>query len=276
MKKIFALSALLLIFSASTYSVDPRAEGKAREYKGYDELITNISEVPYGNGTYYWVEYSKNLMYSGALVIDDKYGAVSEPGTLNSFVIADIIHKNYPPDTASQWRQFSDYFFSMASAHAQYGRPGLANDSKEIAVLLNRSSYDLGRSVASFSPADARDYMAIESLAAEKMDAAYADTINYSEKDSPYLKEYKDSLTNIKKILSGNSDSLLKSSKTLTDNMLQRIGSKANQGSTDMILMSLAAVLLVFVIVMKVRRSRSSKPPQHPRASSVGQSSGRP
>lgn len=274
MEKLYTALVLSLIITA--YALDGRVEERARQYKGYDELLSNVSVVSYGNATYYWVEYEKNLMYSGALVVDGNYSAVSDVNVIKSFVIGDMIRKNYPKNTASQWQQFSGYFSSMASAFSQGRTERLANDSREIADMLSKSSYLLNRSIDSFAPADAEEYMNTESRIVEKMDAAYQNTLNYSEKDSAYLKEYRESLLNIRRILSENHEGLVKSGDYLAGNIRMRVVSDKNRTAMEALLIAMTILLILFILFMKFRRSRSSRQPQHPQASSGESLLGRP
>lgn len=274
MEKLYTALVLSLIITA--YALDGRVEERARQYKGYDELLSNVSVVSYGNATYYWVEYEKNLMYSGALVVDGNYSAVSDVNVIRSFVVADLMRKNYPKNTASQWQQFSGYFSSMASAFSQGKTERLANDSKEIADMLSKSSYLLNRSIDSFAPADAEEYMNTESRIVEKMDAAYQNTLNYSEKDSAYLKEYRESLLNIRRILSENHEGLVKSGDYLAGNIRMRVVSDKNRTAMEALLIAMTILLILFILFMKFRRSRSSRQPQHPQASSGESLLGRP
>ena len=67
---IACITLSTLIFP-TTSKVPQGIKDIANEYRGYDEIVSNITTLKYKNRTYYRVEYTKTLMYSGALLIDE-------------------------------------------------------------------------------------------------------------------------------------------------------------------------------------------------------------
>ena len=251
------------------FSIPREIENKASKYKGYDELISNITLVKYKNETYYWVEYSRTLMYSGSLLLDENSHPVRDKKILLIFSIADIIHKNFRKENVEQLREFSQYYSSLANNIRDLS-PELANDSRGISKLLLRSSQYLEKSINSFSPQDTENYLYQESKLIKKMQLAYQNSLSIKEtENSVILKNYQDSLVNIFGVIEGNRENLLKSGDYMSQNIQSRISSEDKRRETEMILIVITILLLIFVFFLRrPKRWHSSKHPQPPLGSS--------
>jgi len=84
MRRFIIFAAVLVCLAAQCIALDDWVEKKAAEYRGYDELIGSITEVGYGNRTYYFVSYTKAFMPSGYLLFDSG-GVVEDPALLRLF-----------------------------------------------------------------------------------------------------------------------------------------------------------------------------------------------
>lgn len=252
-EKIIALTVLILL-SCCAYALDAGVEKKAAQYKGYDEMLNSITPVEYKNRTYYWVDYTRNLMPSGGLLLDNKTEPVEDMETLKLFAEADIIRKNYPPSSVEQWMQFSDYFSSASQAFAQRS-PALSNDSGRIAGLLAYAAVYLNGSINYFSPEYAEKYLYYEERAMDEMSAAYERTPS-QDQSNPYLSEYLDSLKNIRLILQNNRDGIDKAATYTAEVMQERVDAEKNRAATDMSMIGAAALLAVFVLFFIRRRKK--------------------
>jgi hypothetical protein len=252
-EKIIALT-VLIILSCCAYALDAGVEKKAAQYKAYDELLNGITPVEYKNQTYYWVEYTRNLMPSGGLLLDNKTEAVEDMETLKLFAEADMIRKNYPPSSVEQWMQFSNYFSSASQAFAK-SSPAFSNDSGRIAGLLAYAAVYLNGSINYFSPEYAEKYLYYEEKAMDEMSAAYERTSS-SDPNNPYLTEYRDSLKNIRSILQNNRDGIDKASNYTAEVMQERVAAEKNRPATDMYMIEAAVLLAVFVFFFIRRRKK--------------------
>lgn len=241
----------LVVLAAPAFAVDADVAEKANRYKGYDELISNITAVEYKNRTYYYVTYSKSLTYSGTLLLDDKAQPVTDLQTLRLFVIADMMHKNYPPEAADQWRGFSKYFGSMASAFRDLHLTTLSDDAGEVSGLLLASSDYMEACIMSFSPDDADSYLSTESKLLTKVDSAYQNSLNYSDSQASYVEDYRNSLTDLRTLLSENSAGLANAGDYMAGNMHSRLLSEEDRPFTETVLIALAALVIVFVLSIK-------------------------
>ncbi len=251
-EKILALT-VLLILSGCSHALDQAVEKKAAQYKGYDELLSSITPVEYKNHTYYWVDYTRNLMPSGGLLLDNNTEPVEDLETLKLFAEADMIRKNYPESSVGQWMQFSNYFSSASQAFAQ-SDPVLSNESRRIADLLAYSAVYLNGSIKSFSPGYAAEYLSYEEKALNELSAAYERTTPSD--SNPYMNEYRDSLKNIRSILQNNRDGIDKASNYTAEVMQERVAAEKSRSTADMSMIGAAALLAVFVLFFIRRRKK--------------------
>lgn len=251
----------LIILATVTFSIPQEIESKANEYKGYDEFITNISIVQYKNKTYYWVEYSRTLMYSGSILMDQDFQIVKDDKTLLIFSIAEIINKNFKKENVEQLREFSQYYESLANNIYDPSIKPLANDSREISNLLSKSSEYLEKSINSFSPQDTENYLYQESRLINKMQLAYQNSLSIkeTEKNSIILRNYQDSLAKILEALKENRENLLKSGNSMSQNIQSRISSKDKGSETETILIVITILLLTFVFFIRRYKKPSAK-----------------
>ena len=250
-EKIIALTALILL-SCCSYALDAEIAKKAVQYKSYDELLNSITPVEYKNRTYYWVDYTRNLMPSGGLLLDNETKPVENPETLKLFAEADMIRKNYPASSVEQWMQFSDYFNAASNSFAQE-RPVLSNDSRRIAELLTYSAVYLNGSIKYFSPEYTEKYLFYEGKAMDEMTAAYE--TSSSDQNSANLNEYRDSLKNIRSILLTNQEGIDKAGNYSASVMQERVAAERNRPAADTS-MIVAAVLLAGFVLFFIRRHK--------------------
>ncbi len=252
-EKIIALIVLILL-SCCSYALDTGIEKKAAEYKSYDELLDSITPVEYNNQTYYWVCYTRNLMPSGGLLLDNETKPVEDMETLKLFAEADMIRKNYPASSVEQWMQFSDYFNAASNSFVQ-GSPVLSNDSRSIAELLTYSAVYLNGSIRYLSPKYAEKYLFYEGRVMDEMSAAYERASSSSDQNSAYLNEYRDSLENIRTILVTNQEGIDKAGNYTATVMQERVAAERNRPAADMSMIG-AAVLLAGFVLFFVRRHK--------------------
>lgn len=255
-KNVMICCVICFICITTVFSIPPGVRDKAYEYKGYDELISNITPVEYRNRTYYWVEYSKTLVYSGSFLLDADLHPVTDNETLLAFAAADIIHKNFRRGSVEQLRDFSGYYKSLADNIRDPSLGHVVNDSREISHLLHESSNHLERSIDSFSPDDAGSYLHLESMLIEKMMDAYRNVRDKG--NSSLVSNYRNSLANIYDAVTVNRESLLKSCGFITQNILSRVSSKEEGSGTEMILIAVAVLLLVLVSFIQRSKRKSA------------------
>ncbi|MBN2251039.1 MAG: hypothetical protein JW724_03075 [Candidatus Altiarchaeota archaeon] len=248
MEKAGRVLFCLLFLASVGHPLDPVIRDAAYAYKGYDELISNITEVGCDNATCYWVDYTKTLMYSGSLLLDEKGEPVTDDALLESFVVAGIIKNNYPPESAEQWSDFGGYFDSFSRNLAD---PVLSGDAEEIATLFEISSRHMGSCIKSLSPDNARAYLENEDLLIEAMKKARENAANYSGSDSRSLTEYRDSLANIGEIIEGNRESLLWGSGQMTQLIKTRVEAENKRPSTDLHLIGIGVLVILFLFLLK-------------------------
>lgn len=256
MKNNVIIYVTCFVCITTAFSIPQGVRDKAYEFKGYDELISNITPVGYQNRTYYWVEYSKTLVYSGSLLVDDDLHPVTDNETLIVFAAADIIHKNFGMGGVEQLRRFSRYYDSLADNIRDPSLGLVANDSRDISHLLRESSNYLEKSVSSFSPDDAGGYLHLESMLMEKIREAYRNVEGRA--NSSVVDSYRDSLASIYDFLTLNRESLLESCGFITKNILSRVSSREGGSETEMILIVAAVLLLVLVSFIQRSKRKSA------------------
>jgi hypothetical protein len=256
MKRNVIIYVICFVCITTAFSIPQGVRDKAYEYRGYDELISNITPVGYQNRTYYWVKYSKTLVYSGSLLVDDGLHPVTDNETLIAFVAADIIHNNFGRAGVEQLRDFSRYYGSLADNIHDPSLGLVVNDSREISHLLSESSNYLERGVSSFSPDDAGSYLRLESMLMGKMKEAYRNVGDGG--NSSIVSNYRDSLANIYDSLTLNREGLLESCGFITKNILSRVSSREEGSETEMILIVAAVLLLVLVSFIQRSKRKSA------------------
>ena len=256
MKQMILFLTLVSLFLSSGHALDDSVQKKAAEYKGFDELIDRITEVEYRNRTYYWVTYTKTLNPSGSVLLDGSNGAVEDIETLKLFSQADMIHKNYPPESVGQWVQFSNYFITMSGVFSK-SNPNVSQDSRMIGELLANSAIYLNGSIVYLSPEYTQKYLAYEEQASNLMSEAYDRTP--PGQGSAYLTEYRDSLQNIRMILLNNRAGLDKGGDYMSELMQQRVLSEKNRPVADTYTIgaTVAVVLFVFLVVKRGKKQQA-------------------
>ena len=249
----YALFILLILWAwpVAALQVSLWVEQKANEYKGYDELITNITYVEYQNKTYYWVDYSRMLVYSGSLLIGPDCKAAEDGPTLELFITADMIHKNYPPESVGQWKEFSRYFDFFSVAYRS-SHPELSKDARNIAVSLNGSADALQCAIASYSPQATEEYLRSQDMLIEQMEAAYINSMNSSEESPGYLGEYKDALLNIGKTIKESRQGLTNAAGYMAGNMHLRVASEKNRPLFEIIMAGASGAVILFVLLIRL------------------------
>jgi hypothetical protein len=243
--KIFFL-ALVCLFLSCGHALDDSMQKKAAEYKGFDELIDQISEVDYRNHTYYWVTYTKTLNPSGSVLIDNATGPVTDIETLKLFAQADMIHKNYPAESVGQWVQFSSYFIFTSNTFSKSS--SVSKDSLRIGELLGLSAIYLNGSIKYLSPEYTEKYIFYEGQAIELMNESLERTPE--DENSASLTEYRDSLTNIRRILSDNMKGIETGGSYMAGLMEERVLSEKNRSAADIYTVGAAIALLLFVFLV--------------------------
>jgi hypothetical protein len=253
MKKILLVLFIILCSTPSLGTgsdVEINASKTAGEYKGYDELIINITRIQYENRTYYWAGYSKNLMYSGSLLIGDDNSPVKDVKLLELFSIADMIHKGYPPESVKQWTGYSSYFAYMSLVF-KATHPALSEDAMEISVNFNESAEYMNASIQSMSPDSVAGYMRSQGLLLEMMAKSYVNAENYSAASSPYLAEYKESLGNIWGTMKESRDGLSNAGGMMAENIHTRVVSEKDKPFAETALIAISVGVLVFLFILR-------------------------
>lgn len=256
MKQMIILLLMVCLFLSCGHALQDSVQKKAGEYKGFDELIDGIIEVEYANHTYYWVTYTKTLMPSGSVLLDET-GPVGDIETLKLFTQADMIHKNYPPGSAGEWTQFSNYFFTMSGVFSS-SYPNVSKDSRRIGELLANSAAYLNASIGYLSPEYTEKYLSYEEQASVLMSEAYERTP--VDEGSDYLTEYRASLVNIRRILSDNKGGLDKGGDYMAALMQERVLSEKNRTSADIYTVGAAIAVLLFVFLVVKRSNKQQQP----------------
>jgi hypothetical protein len=256
MKQMILSLTLICLFLSCGHALPDSVQKKAGEYKGFDELIDRITEVEYMNRTYYWVTYTKTLMPSGSVLLDDETRPVEDIETLKLFAQADMIHRNYPPESVTQWVQFSNYFNTLSGVFSK-SNPSVSRDSRMIGELLANSAAYLNGSISCLSPEYTQKYLAYEEQASDLMSAAYDRTP--ADEGSEYLTEYLDSLKNIGRILSDNREGLDKGGEYMAELMAERVLSEKNRPAADIYTIGAAVALILFVFLV-VKRGKKQQP----------------
>jgi hypothetical protein len=254
MKRKVLVLILIVVFSAQCLAVDESVTKKASDYKGFDELIGSITEIQYLNHTYYMVTYTKTLMPSGSILLDDA-GPVEAVETLKLFTQADMIHKNYPAESVGQWIQFSDYFIAMSNAFSK-SDPNVSQDSRRIGELLGNSALYLNGSIYYLSPEYTQKYLEYDREAMDQMAQAYERTP--ADGKTPYMREYRDSLKNIGNILSNNEKGLETGGTYMSMLMHERVLSEKNRTTADIYTVGATIAVLLFVFLI-VKRSNKKQ-----------------
>lgn len=262
----FFILSLAILTSSVFAATEEEIEKTAREYKGYDELIKNISTVEYHNGTYYWVEYSRNLAYSSSVVLDENLSPVKDDWDIKVFTVAEVLNKNYPPQSAEEWKNFADYFNSISGYFNQSSNSSQqASDSNEIAAVLYDCSSHLNNSIKSYSPQDAEIYLSSEVKAIKLMETAHANYIRAKADGVVNMDDYDNSLVNIRQILVANENNLDKASTQLNRYSQSKIMSPNDKQNAEILLTAAGALVMLAVYYLRSKRSNSSKqspPPQ--------------
>lgn len=254
MKRIIMCLLTIALLSSAAFSLDEGVEKKAAEYKGYDELIDSITEIEYMNRTYYMVAYTKTLSPSGYLLIGPE-GVVEDYETMKLFFIADTIHKNYPPESVGQWVQFSDYFAQMSGVFSR-SDPNVSRDSGKISEALKYSAAYLNGSIEYLSPEYAEKYLAYDREAIALMEDVYERT---SESRLNSMSEYRESLNNIRQILSGNVQGIESGGAYMAGLMGERLESERNTPVISYLIAAAVGVLFFLFFVVKRGNGKMSQ-----------------
>lgn len=261
LKKTIFLVFLVIILFQAVYATDSEIEKIVREYRGYDEIISEIREIDYGNTTYHQADYTKSLMYSGSLVIDDKHNVVKDKKILTAFIIAGIIHTNYQNDSMDQWIEFAQYFETHASRLEYMNLHNLSNDSMEIARLMRVCAINIDRSVHDFDPYATVDYLDTEERLIGKMEAAL---VNLEESGENYP-DYKRSLVDIGEMIRTNRKFLMDSTEQMIEMLESRVAAEENKYEKTGALIGGFALIIGLVFLIRLKGSLSSKQDPPPR-----------
>jgi hypothetical protein len=253
MERIILLATLIFMFLPACMALDDSVSKKAAEYKAFDELIESVTEIEYKNRTYYMITYTKTLMPSGSILIDNSSEQVEDIETLKLFSQAEMIHKNYPPGSVGQWMQFSDYFNTMSGVFSK-NNPNVSQDSRRISELLANSAVYLNGSIYYLSPEYTQKYIELDREAIDLMEEAYERTP--ADEKSTYLTEYRDSLKNIRRILSDNMDGIDNGGTYMAELMKERVLSEKNRQAADIYTIGAMISVLLFVFLVVKRGNK--------------------
>ncbi len=246
---------LALILSSATAFSSRNAEDGALRYKGYDELIANITPLEYRNNTYFWIDYSRTLIYSGSMLLNKEGKAVKDNNTVLIFSTAKTIHNNYGKDNIQQLKDYSTYFTSIADNEIL----GIENNSLEISGLYLTTATYLEKSVDSFSPDNTEKYLNYEEKLIEKMNAVYGkerklrayETLPAAYPSWKLLRNYQKSLGDILSGMINNRWYLTESGKTLAKEIKSRVNVKEKEPATNPLLIASALIVVVSVVLIK-------------------------
>lgn len=154
MNKKILLAFIVLVPLSQAYFINPEIDGIANKYKGYDEILLNITRTEYRGESYYWVDYSKNLAYSSSVLLDGRGAPVSDKQKIFFFALAKIINQNYPRQGIENWMIFSENYERISA----YLPADLSSDAKELSKLFKESAGYMEKSIEFFSPDDAEKY----------------------------------------------------------------------------------------------------------------------
>ncbi len=154
----------------------------AQVYAGYNEVVSNITQVSYGNEIFWWIDYSKYMGYSGSLLLDDQATPVTNRNLLKTITVAWLIHRDYDERSVWGWLDFSESYNLFSSELNNLGEhltttgfkdtyliEALAADSKDVGVLTYNLALYLNKSIHSISPTDCGSYRSYENKTINKL-----------------------------------------------------------------------------------------------------------
>jgi hypothetical protein len=152
--------------------------------------------------------------------------------------------------------QFSDYFNALSGVFAK-SNPNVSRDSHMIGELLANSAVYLNGSIVHLSPEYTQKYLGYDREAIEFMSGAYERTP--ANNKSEYLTDYRNSLTNVRKILSDNMNGIESGGDYMAGLMQERVLSQKNKTSADKYMIGAAIAVLLFVFLV-VKRGTKQQP----------------
>lgn len=154
----------------------------AQVYAGYNEVVSNITQVSYGNKTFWWIDYSKYMGYSGSLLLDDRATPVTDRKLLETITTAWLIHRDYDERSVWGWLDFSESYNLLSSELSDLGGhlttsgfkdtylvENLASDSKDVGVSAYNMALYLNKSIRSISPTECGIYRSYENQTINKL-----------------------------------------------------------------------------------------------------------
>jgi|GEM_PF-2406468 len=274
--KLFTALFILTLLSPVGANLDEIRE-RAQEYRAYDELVANITEISYKGDIYYWVDFERVFQYSGSVLLDENKDPVRDKNVILAFAKARVIHREYNGKMVSEW-------FALASSYGEISRAIselrnsfkdnsvrnkigiLANDSRALSKLSSESAFYLNRSLSIFSPDDAEMYMEKQEGMMEKLgymqkecnDAI--DAINTSGNEHKVdaikiINDYGGSLKRTSDIIKSNRDLIDESTGKMTENIYERVISKKIEPYiTQNLALWVAVFIIIFALYFLTRR----------------------
>ncbi len=154
----------------------------AQVYAGYNEVVSNITQVSYCNETFWWIDYSKYMGYSGSLLLDDQTTPVTDRKLLKTITTAWLIHRDYDERSVWGWLGFSESYNLLSSELSGLGGhltaagfkdtyliKDLASDSKDVGVSAYNMALYLNKSIRSISPTECGSYRSYENQTINKL-----------------------------------------------------------------------------------------------------------
>lgn len=235
-KKILFL-LFLIIPTATAYFIGEEIDGVANKYKGYDEILLNITKTEYRGETYYWVDYSKNLQYSSSILLDKKGNTVEDKQKIFFFALAKIINQNYPKQGVENWKIFSENYERVSGS-----LPGnLSTDAKQISRLFAESATHMEKSIDNYSPDSAEKYFETNKKIIDLMSESYQRA--KKENRSQLTEEYENSLTAIHPQLVDERKNIAQGADYIAETASLRVAEEKNRQGTETIIYAATAVL---------------------------------
>jgi hypothetical protein len=241
---------LVLILAQGVYGyfIDEKIDSAGQKYKGYDEILSNITSVGHNNQTYYLVSYTRNLQYSGSVILDAQGNGVIDLTTNRAFFAAQILHQSYPPESTAMYSSLSSHYSEIAKSLPD----NLSSDANKIAELMSICASRMGDAIASYNPDAADRYLQTEDQLMSKMSEAEAhlSQINFTSDDKIII-EYQQSLYEIYPQLEAGRKNMNSAVDYMTSNAESKIAGKIRESEIELG-MNIVMVLILILIVIGV------------------------
>jgi hypothetical protein len=244
-KILVAVLAMFLATFAQGYFIDGRIDSIGQNYKGYDEILSNITVVGYNNQTYYLVSYTRNLQFSGSIILDGEGNGVTDSTINRAFFAAEILHQNYPAESTSMYTSFSGHYTDLANSLSG----NLSADAKDIASLMGECASTMSEAIASFSPDAAGRYLQADDQLRAKMILAQIHLSQANISVNETISEYQESLNYIYPQLEASRKNLNTGVDYMTSNAESKIIGKHKESEIDF---GINAVIISIIILVAV------------------------